>query len=145
MAKPEAWRLDPLAYPVSLVMQTRFQDMDVNKHLNNVAYAALFENARADTNRLAGLQQHVGQGVRTMVVNVDINYLAEGRYPDDVTIYSGIGKIGTSSWSILQAMFQKGRCIATCDNVIVCRGETSAAPLRQELRAELEKMAVRKV
>jgi acyl-CoA thioester hydrolase len=51
VAKPESWRLDPASYPTHVEMQTRFQDMDINGHLNNVAFAVLFENARVLVNR----------------------------------------------------------------------------------------------
>ncbi|MBA3942054.1 MAG: thioesterase, partial [Sphingopyxis sp.] len=37
MPKPESWRLDAASYPVRIELQTRFQDMDINGHLNNVA------------------------------------------------------------------------------------------------------------
>jgi acyl-CoA thioester hydrolase len=77
-----------------------------------------------------------------MVANVTINYLREGSYPDDVTICSGIGSIGTSSWTIIQAMFQNGLCIATCDTVVVCRTDNESKPLRTELRVELGTMMV---
>src|SRR3546814_7334865 len=48
MAKPDSWRLDAASYPVCEVFQTRFQDMDINGHLNNVAFAALFESGRSE-------------------------------------------------------------------------------------------------
>src|SRR3546814_11330256 len=51
MAKPDSWRLDAASYPVCEVFQTRFQDMDINGHLNNVAFAALFESGRVMMNR----------------------------------------------------------------------------------------------
>src|SRR3546814_9284076 len=51
MAKPDSWRLDPASYPVCEAFQTRFQDMDINGHLNNVAFAALFESGRVMMNR----------------------------------------------------------------------------------------------
>jgi acyl-CoA thioester hydrolase len=73
-----------------------------------------------------------------MVAAVEINYLAEGSFPEPVEIASGIGRVGTSSWTIVQAMFQDGRCIATCDTVVVCRTDNQAKPLRAELRAQLE-------
>ena len=79
---------------------------------------------------------------RTMVAEVTITYLAEGRFPGDVTITSGIGRIGTSSWTILQSMHQQGRCIATCDTVVVCRTDNEARPLRSELRAALEELLI---
>ena len=82
-------------------------------------------------------------GVIAMVAAVTINYLAEGNYPDPVTVASGIGHVGTSSWTILQAMFQNGHCIATCDTVVVARTDNQAKPLRAALREGLESMMVR--
>lgn len=138
MAKPEAWRLNQAAYPVILESDTRFQDMDINGHLNNVAFAALFENARVQLHRKARPWGERPANERTMVASVEINYLREGNFPAPVTIGSGIGRIGNSSWVVVQAMFQKGQCIATCDSVIVCRTDNEAKPLRAEVVAELE-------
>ena len=138
MARPESWRLDPGRYPVTITANTRFQDLDINGHLNNVSFAALFENARVQLNRLVRPWDDRPANERTMVAAVTINYLREGRFPDDVTLCSGIGSIGTTSWTIVQAMFQNGHCIATCDTVVVCRTDREAKPLRAELRAQLE-------
>ncbi len=127
MAKPESWRLELAAYPVILENDTRFQDMDVNGHLNNVAFAALFENARVQLHRKARPWGERPENERTMVASVEINYLREGSFPAPVTIASGIGRVGNSSWTVIQAMFQKGQCIGTCDSVIVCRTDTERA------------------
>ena len=142
MAKPESWRLDAASYPVMAPFQTRFQDMDVNGHLNNVAFAALFESARVIVNRVASPHADRPANERTMVAAVTINYLAEWRFPGDVEIATGVGGIGTSSWTLVQAMFQSGRCIATCDTVVVCRTDDQAKPLRPALRADLETILV---
>lgn len=142
MPKPDSWRLDAASYPVSEDFQTRFQDMDINGHLNNVAFAALFESARVMLNRRVRPWGERPKNERTMVAEVTITYLAEGRFPGDVTITSGIGRIGTSSWTILQSMHQQGRCIATCDTVVVCRTDNEARPLRSELRAALEELLI---
>ena len=142
MAKPESWRLDAASYPMSITATTRFQDMDINGHLNNVAFAALFENARVRINRDVRSWEERPDNERTMVAAVTINYLREGNFPDDVTLCTGIGSIGTSSWTIIQAMFQNGQCIATCDTVVVCRTDNQAKPLRAELREGLEKLVV---
>ena len=140
MARPEAWQLLAENYPVSVVMQTRFQDIDPNRHLNNVAFAAMFENARVRLNR--GLRPWADRprNERSMVAAVTINYLREGQYPDDVEVSSGVSKIGSSSYVIAQAMFQNGQCIATCDSIIVCRTDGEGKPLRQAVVDELEKM-----
>lgn len=142
MAKPDPWRFDITRYPVSEVLQTRFQDMDINGHLNNVAFAALFETGRVMLNRQVRPWGERPKNERTMVAEVTIAYLAEGRFPGDVTIGSGVGRIGTSSWSFLQAMHQNGQCIATCDTVVVCRTDEKAEPLRAELRSALEALLI---
>jgi acyl-CoA thioester hydrolase len=140
MARPEPWQLKPAHYPVSVTMQTRFQDIDPNRHLNNVAFAAMFENARVRLNRSLRPWAERPKNERSMVAAVTINYLGEGQYPDDVEISSGVSKVGTSSYVIAQAMFQNGQCIATCESVIVCRTDGEGKPLRQEVLDELEKM-----
>ena len=140
MAKPESWRLDAASYPINLTVNTRFQDLDPNGHLNNVAFAALFENGRVRLN--LGLRNWRDRPAdeRTMVVAVTINYLGEGHYPDDVIVASGIGKIGSSSWEIVQALFQNGRCIATCDSVIAARKGEGPHPHSEEMRLALSKI-----
>ena len=140
MARPEAWQLIAENYPVSVVTQTRFQDIDPNRHLNNVAFASMFENARVRLNRALRPWGDRPKNERSVVAAVTINYLREGQYPDDVEISSGVSKIGTSSYVIAQAMFQNGHCIATCDSIIVCRTDGEGKPLRAEVVAELEKM-----
>jgi acyl-CoA thioester hydrolase len=143
MPKPAPFRLDPASYPSSITTSTRFQDMDVNGHLNNVAFAALFENARVRFNREARPWDTRPANERMMVAQVTIQYLREGNFPDDVMICSGVGQIGTSSWTILQAMFQNGHCIATSNTVAVCRTGGEAKPLRAEVRAHLERMLIK--
>ena len=145
MAKPEGWRLNLAAYPIILESDTRFQDMDINGHLNNVAFASLFENARVQLHHKARPWADRPDNERTMVASVEINYLREGNFPDPVTIGSGVGRIGNSSWSVVQAMFQNGLCIGTCDSVIVCRTDNEAKPLRAELVVELEEMIAKAV
>ena len=143
VTRPAPGRLDPTAYPVVEEFGTRYQDLDTNGHLNNVAFAALFENARVQINRVARPWGDRPSRERTMVASVAIAYLREGSFPEPVTICSGIGRIGTSSWTIEQAMFQSGQCIATCDTVVVCRTDNAAKPLRPEVRAELESRMTR--
>jgi acyl-CoA thioester hydrolase len=143
VTRPAPWRLDPAAYPVADEFGTRYQDLDPNGHLNNVAFAALFENARVRINRATRPWDGRPANERSMVASVTIAYLREGSFPEPVTICSGIGRIGTSSWTIEQAMFQAGQCIATCDTVVVTRTDNEARPLRDEVRAELEKRMTR--
>ncbi|WP_425228758.1 acyl-CoA thioesterase [Sphingomonas sp.] len=142
MPRPLAWRLSADAYPHSQSVQTRFQDMDVLGHLNNVAFAALFETARTKFNHAIGLWAGL-QRRRSVVAQVEINYLAEGSYPEDVVIATGIGAVGTRSWEILAAMFQHDQCIATCDVTIVMAIGEDGSALPGDFRATLVEWAAR--
>lgn len=145
MPKPESWRLNPASYPVHMTATTRFQDMDINGHLNNVAFAALFENSRVQLNRTVRPGGERPPGERVLVAVVTINYLREGRYPDDIIVATGTGHIGNSSWIIVQGMFQNGECIATCDTVVACKTDGQSLPLRPEVIAELQETLVKPV
>lgn len=138
MSRPAQWRLSRDAYPVQVTLQTRFQDLDPMGHLNNVAFAAMFENARVLFNRGSGRVNRGEGSFRAVVARNEINYLAEGSYPEDVEVAVGIGRIGTRSWDILAAMFQNGRVVATCDTTIVrtdAKGEGLPADFREMLEA----------
>ncbi|NJM51250.1 MAG: hypothetical protein HC843_10575 [Sphingomonadales bacterium] len=44
MARPEAWQMRPESYPFSHLTETRFADLDLLGHINNVSMAGLFEH-----------------------------------------------------------------------------------------------------
>lgn len=136
--KADAHRHLPASYPWRHEQQTRFADMDVNGHLNNVAIARFFEEGRVrfnwDTKLALG-----GERPRFMVAHVAIDYVAEGEYPEGVTIGYGIVSEGNSSFRIGMALFQAGRCIAISDAVLVHLGDDGRpAPLPALLRERLE-------
>lgn len=146
MKKPDPARLDPAIYPHAIDISTRFGDMDANRHLNNVAYARFFEEARVrfnadllngpDGERLPELGQQ-----RIMVAAVQIAYLHEGRYGPPVRIGIGVSRIGNSSFHMGAAAFQEGRCIATHDVVIAASGRAGGLP--EALRARLQERMLR--
>ncbi len=137
MAKPPPYRFDVASYPFRSVTQTRFGDMDLLGHINNVAMAGLFEDGRVRFNRSLGERERRQPGERWLIAAVSINYINEGHFPDDMIIMSGIGRIGTSSWVIESAAFQNGKCVATCDTTIVYTGESGPKPISDEFRTEL--------
>ena len=141
MSRPDPWRRDPASYPRRETIQTRFQDLDPLGHINNVAMAALFESARVRFNQSLGLAGW--RGHRWLIARVEVNYLGESFFPDDVEVATGIGEIGNRSWNILSAAFQKGECIATCDVVIVMSASGGITTLPDDFRAGLEAHKVR--
>ncbi len=135
MPRPAPYRLDLDSYPVRETVPTRYQDLDAMGHINNVAFAALFETARVRFNWVLG-RFNRGDGFRAVVAMNAVNYLAEGSFPADVEIATGIGRIGTRSWEILAVMHQGGRAIATCDTVLVMTAPKEGA-IPDDFRAAL--------
>ena len=129
-------------YPWTVEIATRFDDMDVNRHLNNVTIARLYEEARVRFNwALRAL--HPDLRPRYVVGHVAVDYLGEGRYPAPATIGYGIASIGTSSFRAALAMFQDGECLGLCDTVMVHRADDGVAPLPEPLRAVLGEWRLR--
>ncbi len=135
-------RHDPASYAWSAEMATRFADMDVNRHLNNVAIARFFEETRVRFN----WSLFAGEGAtrpRFLVGHVAIDYLGEGEYPAPVTMTYAVASIGRSSFRCAKGMFQNGRCVALCDTVLVHRGPDGPAPLPDTLRTRLEPLLLK--
>jgi acyl-CoA thioester hydrolase len=141
MSRPEAWRRLPSAYPFTADIQTRWADLDMLGHINNVSMAGLFEEGRGRFTRALGLVRD-SRDVRWLIADVSINYLAEAHHPHDMTIASGIGRIGTRSWTIFSGAFQKGVCVATCDTSTVYTDKTGAVPFPESYLAKLTAMKI---
>lgn len=131
-------RLERETYPFGLKMDVRFADMDVNAHLNNVAFTRFFEEGRVRLHHSLGGKEQLA--FRPIVASIKVDYLAEGSWPDPVEIRAGIAKFGNSSYIVAQALFQSGRCIALSETVMVNKSDDGpgGAPLPKTLTGPLE-------
>ena len=130
-------RLQLATYPYATELDTRFGDMDVQRHLNNVALAGLYEEARVRF--VSSLYQiHLRpDGQRPVLAEATIRYLAEGRYPGRLVAAAGLLRLGRTSYVIGQAMFQNTVCIGTADIVIVWTETGRPCPVPEAFRQAL--------
>ncbi len=140
MSRPDPWRLDAATYPFTAAIPTRWADLDLLGHINNVSMAGLFEEGRGRFNRSLDLHRRTPD-VRWLIAAVSLNYLAEAHHPHDVTVASGIGHVGRRSWTILSGAFQNGQCVATCDTTLVYTDASGAVPFPEDFRAVFARMA----
>ncbi|KAA5803669.1 acyl-CoA thioesterase [Alkalicaulis satelles] len=141
--KPDPHRLIRASYPLSVIVPTRFRDLDTLGHLNNVALGSFYEEGRAHLNRAAFPQEMRHEsGLRMLIADVHIAYLAEAFYPGDIEVAAGISHIGRSSYTIALALFQKAQCVGTCETVLVVTDGTGAMPIPPAQRAALEGLMV---
>ncbi|WBQ10094.1 acyl-CoA thioesterase [Hyphomonadaceae bacterium ML37] len=137
--KPDAFRLTRETYPVSVIVPSRFRDLDTLGHLNNVALGSFYEEGRACLNRAAfPLEMRHESGLRMLIADVHIAYLAEAHYPGDIEVAAGVSHIGRSSYTIALALFQNGQCVGTCETVLVVTDDNGAVEIPPAQRAALE-------
>jgi acyl-CoA thioester hydrolase len=144
--KPEPFRLERASYPVSVIVPARFRDLDTLGHLNNVALGSFYEEGRAQLNRAAfPLEMRHESGLRMLIADVHIAYLAEAHYPGDIEVAAGVGHIGRSSYTIALALFQNGACVGTCETVLVVTDDNGALEIPPAQRAALDGLRLKGV
>lgn len=123
--------------PVTL----RFSDQDSLGHINNVAYAALFESGRLGFFD-AAFGDGRNQDQNFVLAHLKIDYLKEMHFPGTVQVGGRLLKIGRSSMTSGYAAFLNGVCYATSVsvNVHINRETRRAAPFSDAMRVGLEAM-----
>lgn len=142
MARPDVALLDPARYPYAHTITTRFADIDPNQHLNNVALAAMMEDARVRFNLALGSAIRIGER-RAMVASVAMEYLSEGHFPDPVTVHCAVEKVGNSSWSVIQLLVQNGQPVAFARSALVAIADDRPTPIAEDYRAVLGEWTIR--
>ena len=139
-------RLLPGHYPHKGQVSTRFGDLDLYSHVNNVATASLLEEGRSQF--LIWLQSQPPQPAtqtKRMIAEVRIRYLAQIFHPATLVVGNRISQIGSRSFVVQQALFQDGRCLTLCDTVYVHTDGLKAIALdagwRERLQAVMDTVA----
>ncbi len=136
--KPAPDRLILERYPERLAVPVRFADLDPLGHVNNVAFGYFYEEGRAALNRAAfPLDLRREHGMRIVIADLHIAFLAEAFYPGDIIVGTGVSHIGRSSYATASAIFQNGACLGTCDTVMVNTAGGKSAPLPEAARTAL--------
>ena len=127
--KPTPDRLSLDTYPQVTDIAARFADVDMFRHLNNVAIGQFYEEVRFAI--VARLREALptDRGGRVSVANVDTAYLREARYPGLVTVATGLAQRARRSFVLGQALFQNGVCFSAADTTLVYVENGAPAPL----------------
>lgn len=123
-------------YPQSVSVRPRFQDLDPLNHVNNVAMAAMFEDARVRFNHPMR-DYFQTETVRTMVAGQTLNYLNECHLRPDLLFHVGIGKIGTSSWVMQACAYQDETAVLLAMATLVSTQGGKACAIPDGLRTML--------
>ena len=141
MPKPDPALLDPARYPFHCSIETRFADLDLNQHLNNVSLVGLLEEGRVRYHRAAGNHGPGGQ-LSPMVVSMAVEFLGQSYFPDPLDVHVAAGPPGRTSYTLYQLVTQQGRIVAFAQAVMVSMNGDRPTELPAAFRESLELWAL---
>jgi acyl-CoA thioester hydrolase len=124
-------------FPLAAQEKLRYSDTDRQGHINNAVFATMLETGRVE---LLYAQDGVlhEPDCSFVIASLHLDFLDEVHWPGLVKIGTRVEKIGRSSVTLGQAIFQDDRCVATSTSVIVQVGLESrrAVPLGESALAK---------
>jgi acyl-CoA thioester hydrolase len=136
MPKVDPALLDFARYPFHHVITTRFADIDPNRHINNVALVAAFEDARYRFDVSQKFRETMGD-YRVMIAANHIDYVGEAHYPDPLDLHVGTLDVGRTSWQLACLATQNGRACAFARATLVATHGGTPTPLPDAFRDAL--------
>lgn len=137
MSKPADYLLEPDRYPMHSEIDLRYSDLDVNRHLNNVALIDILQEARGRYHRQSGMVK-ASATFTLMVANLNVQFLGEGFYGTPIICYTGLRALGRTSQTVAQLAHQGGKPVAYAETVMVTIIDGKSSPHPADYR---EKMA----
>lgn len=122
----------------------RFQDVDRLDHVNNVTFAVYAESGRVEFVAQVTPPAVLGDGPDWVIAELTLRYLEQTHYPGEIRIGTGVLRLGRSSVTLGQGLFEGDRCVATSEAVVVLVDPDSgrSVALPAAARAALERYAV---
>ncbi|NBC37990.1 acyl-CoA thioesterase [Novosphingobium sp. FSY-8] len=142
LAKPDPARLNTALYPHHVVIPTRYGDLDPNAHINNVAMAAIIQDARIRFHADSTFNQK-GHGHGVIVASFAIEYLASAQYPAPIDLYAAITRVGRSSFAMVQLAVQDDVPVTYAETTIVWVPDERPEPLPEDFVAGAPKWMIR--
>lgn len=121
----------------------RYADTDRQGHVNNAVFATMLETGRVEIlyDPDAPL---ASPGCAFVIANLNVDFHAEIVWPGRVEIGTRVSRVGRSSLTLEQALFQDGRLAASATTVIVQMNEATrrSEPLGEVAVARLEGLSI---
>jgi len=123
--------------------KVRYADTDRQGHVNNAVFASFLETGRVEI--LYDPERPLtADGAEFVIARLSLDFRGEIRWPGSVTVGTGVRRIGSSSLTLSQAVYQDDRCVAHAETVIVQVDTVSrrARPLTVAAKTRFEDLRV---
>ena len=127
-------------FPLTTYDKVRYADTDRQGHVNNTKFAAYLETGRVEV--LYNPQFPIlTAGASFVIASLHLDFLKEIKWPGQVDTGTGVLRIGNSSITFYQQLYQNEVCAAQAKTVVVqVDGRTGRGlPLSEEARQILNK------
>lgn len=118
----------------------RYGDTDKQGHVNNAVFTTFYETGRVEI--VYEPKHHIlNENCSFVIAHIEMNFIAEIHWPGTLDIGTGIIKIGNSSVTFLQALYQNGKLVSTSESILVQVNKLSkkSEPLNLDAKKRLEK------
>lgn len=129
--------LNPDDFPQLTHDKIRYADTDRQGHVNNAVFSTFLETGRVEFLYNPD-HQLLEEEASFVIASLQLNFLAEINWPGTVETGTGIRKIGNSSITLYQQIFQHGQCVATAETVTVQTKNNKGYPLSQAAKDTLK-------
>lgn len=120
----------------------RYADTDRQGHVNNAVFATFLETGRVEIlyDPKAPLAE---DGAAFVIARLSLNFESEIRWPGEVSIGTRVARIGRSSVTLEQGIFQNNTCVARAETVIVQMDDATrrSRPLSADAVAHLQTLS----
>lgn len=128
-------------FPLRTDDKLRYADTDRQGHVNNAVFSNLLEDGRVEL--LYNPEKPLAApGCSFVIARLTLDFRSELTWPGRVITGTRVAKVGRSSVTLEQTIFQDGRCAATASTVIVhVSGETHRShPFAEDTASLLESL-----
>ncbi len=121
----------------------RFYETDALRHVNNTVVPQWFETAREPVFKVFNPSLQLDNWP-LIVAGFSVDFLAQIHYGKNVTVHTGIERIGNSSFVVLQYAYQDGIKVAKGSTTLVNFDYTTqrSSPISDDIKATLSQWLV---
>lgn len=111
-------------FPLISTDKLRYGDTDRQGHVNNAVFMTFLETGRVEVLHRPSSPIY-DDNAEFVLVNVNLNLQGEIRWPGEVQIGTAVSKIGNTSITLYQQVFQNEICVASAESVVVQMNTTT--------------------
>lgn len=122
----------------------RYSDTDRQGHVNNSVFSSFLETGRVEI-LYNSENPLLSDNCSFVIASIKLNFLSEINWPGKIELGTGILKIGNSSITFYQKLFQNNICVADAETIIVQVNDLTkkSNPLSETTKSILIKLQIR--